>query len=370
MIYLDNAANTPVDEEVLAVFSEVSRAHAANPNAAHAAGQAAGSVLHDAEARMLSLLKLEGRQLVHLSGATEANNLAIKGVARRYRNLGRHIVSTWLEHSSVNGPLAALAEEGFEVDFIPCAPDGAVDLQELGSRMRRDTILATVCAVDSEAGIAQPVEAIAEIVRRFPNARLHLDATQAIGKAAMPLACADLVSFSPHKFFGLVGFGGLVVREGTELDIQMHGGLSASPYRSGTPSPALAASTATALERVLADFDADLARVEALNRRLRAGLSRFPKVVVNSTARSVPHILSISLPGVKTEAFRAALEEAGAVVSTRSACCAPNTPSRPILALTKDRKRALSTLRISLSRLTTEREIDGFLECFAACAAD
>lgn len=367
MIYLDYAANTPVDEDVLAVFNDVSRNYIANPNSAHRLGQLAGARLGDSIEQIKALLGLHDREVIFTSGATEGNNLAVKGVAGKYRNYGTHIVTTYLEHSSVNGAMAALQSKGFEIDYVETGHDGRIDLNHLKELLRKDTILLSVCYVDSETGVTQDIGAIADIVSGFPNCRFHVDATQAVGKLHLELEGVDLIVFSPHKFYGLNGSGLLIKKEEVLLEPQIHGGISATPYRSGTPALALAAAAAKALELAVNNAADRLAYVTGLNRKLQAALVKYPGVKLNSTAFSVPHILNLSIPGIKTEAFRDALDSNGFCLSTRSACCAPNSVSRPVYAVTKDRKRALAPLRISLSHLTTEQDIDEFLTCFKVC---
>lgn len=367
MTYLDYTANTPVHEEVLNVFNEISRHYTANPNAAHRLGKDALNRLEEYSQKILALLKLEGRQIIYTSGATEANNLAVKGIAHQHKNKGKYVISTYLEHASVNGPLAILQGEGFEIDYLETDTEGRISLEHLRELLRRDTVLVSVCYVDSESGVTQQIDEISKILSDYPDCRFHVDATQAIGKINAVLDCADLFSFSPHKFYGLNGCGVLIIKEGVLLEVQIHGGISTTPFRSGTPSLGLIAGTATALELALEDFNNKFEHVSALNKSILNQLNDYPKIRINSTVHSVPHILNVSLLGVNTEAFKAELEMDEIYLSTRSACCAPNTVSRPIYAITKDKKRALSTLRISVSHLTTEHEIDLFLKSFDVC---
>ena len=256
---------------------------------------------------------------------------------------------------------------GFEVDLLDVLPDGRVDLAQLKELLREDTVLVSVCAVDSEIGLRQPVAEIAALLKDRPHCLFHVDGTQAVGKIPLSLDGVDLFSFSPHKFFGVGGVGVLVKKRPVLLETQMHGGIGASPFRSGTPPLALIASAEAALALALERREASFAHVSALSAALRAGLAAQPCVRVNSTALSVPHILNLSIRGARGEDFQAMLSESGVCVSTKSACCAPRTVSRPVLALTGDRRAALSTLRVSLSGRTTENEIAAFLTCFAHC---
>lgn len=367
MIYLDYAANTPVSEEVLTCFCEASKQYIANPNSTHSMGRMANERLNACTAQILAFLELKDCEVIYTSGATESNNLAIKGIAEKYQRNGKHIITTYLEHSSVNGAVAALQNSGFEVEYVDIDENGAVDLNHLKALLRKDTILVSVCYVDSELGTQQPIEAISELLKSYPNCRFHVDATQAVGKIPVSLSCADLATFAPHKFYGLNGSGVLIKKEGVMLEPQIHGGISTTPYRSGTPALAMIAATARALELSYGKMAEKHQHVMLLNQMLRSALSRYPKIKLNSTDICVPYILNVSIIGAKTTEFIAELEQHEIYVSSKSACCAPNTVSRPVYAMTKDKKRALSTLRVSISHLTTEEEIKTFLEVFDVC---
>ncbi len=367
MIYLDYAANTPVCEEALRTFSDVAREYIANPSSPHPAGAAAKERLDEATAQIAALLNVREDEIIYTSGASESNNLAIKGAAEQYRKFGKHIITTFLEHSSVNGAMAALQNRGFEVEYVGVTSDGLVDLEALEELLRDDTILVSVCYVDSEIGLCQQIDKIAELVKRHPHCLFHVDATQAAGKIPLELENVDLATFAPHKFYGLNGCGVSVKKQDVLLEPQIHGGISTTPFRSGTPALALIASTAAALSTAYEQMDARYARVKELNTALRSAFAKYPNITVNSTEHSVPFILNISISGAKGEQFQSELAEQGICLSTKSACCAPNTVSRPVFALTKNRKAALSTLRVSLSHLTTDEEIAEFLSRFDDC---
>ncbi len=366
MVYLDYAALTPAGEDVLQVFCDTVRQYPANPNSAHAAGAQALARLEACTEQIRQLLGAAGRETVSTSGASEANNLAIKGVAERYKKYGRHIVTTYMEHSSVNGAVAALQNAGFEISYAEPGPDGLVDPRQLESLLRDDTILVSVCLADSELGIRQQVEKIGALLEPRPHCFFHVDAAQAVGKTPFTMDNIDLLTFAPYKFYGLPGCGVLVKKPDVILEPLIHGGASATPYRSGTPALGLVASAAKALELAMAHMPVRTQHVETLNHRLREELVKYAGLKINSTAHSIPHILNISLPGVNTRRFLSEMSSRGVCLSEKSACCAPGTPSRPVYAMTKDKKRALSTLRISLSHLTTGTEIDTFLAHFDA----
>lgn len=367
MIYLDYAANTPVCEEALQTFCDVSRRFVANPSSRHALGALAGECLNQASQTIAGILNVKTDEIVYTSGATESNNLAVRGIAKQYQSDGKHIITTYLEHSSVIGAVSALQSEGFEIDYVGIGSDGLVDLDELKELLRDDTILVSICAVDSEVGVRQPIGEIAKLLASYPHCHFHVDGTQAVGKIDVDLTGVDLYSFSPHKFEGINGCGVLIRKEPVLLEPMIRGGVSTTPFRSGTPSLALIASTARALSIACGNARQRYEEVEKRNGRLREALRRYPKIRINSTENSIPHILNFSIEGVGAEDFQAELSDRGVCVSTKSACCAPNTASRPVYAITKNNKAALSSLRVNLSHLTTPNEIETFLVIFDEC---
>ncbi len=367
MLYLDYSANTPVDEEVLQCFCEAERRYPGNANAHHQAGVAAKAAINEATRSIARCLGAPPAGIIYTSGASEANNLAVKGLAALGGTAGRHILSTPLEHSSVSGSLEALQKQGYEVELLDILPDGTVDLADLKKRLRPDTVLVAVTAVDSELGVVQPIAEIAEFLKAYPNCHFHVDATQAVGKIPVQFEGIDTMSLTAHKFYGLNGIGVLVKRLGLTLPPLIHGGESTTSYRSGTPTVALACSLALALEKATVELPARAATVRRLNERLRAELVCYPKVRINSPANAVPHILNLSVQGVKGTVFQRELDARGVCVSVKSACSSDGLPSRAVLAVSQDRRNALSSWRISLSHLTTEEEVTGFLHAFADC---
>lgn len=367
MLYLDYSANTPVDEAVLQCFCEAERRYPGNANAHHQAGVAAKAAINEATRSIARCLGAPPAGIIYTSGASEANNLAVKGLAALGGVAGRHILSTPLEHSSVSGSLEALQKQGYEVELLDILSDGTVDLADLKKRLRPDTVLVAVTAVDSELGVVQPIAEIAELLKAYPNCHFHVDATQAVGKIPVQFEGMDTMSLTAHKFYGLNGIGVLVKRLGLALPPLIHGGESTTPYRSGTPTVALACSLALALEKATAELTVRAATVRSLNDRLRAELSCYPKVRINSPANAVPHILNLSVQGVKGTVFQRELDARGVCVSVKSACSSDGLPSRAVLAVSQNQRNALSSWRVSLSHLTTEEEVTGFLHAFADC---
>ena len=355
-IYLDYAANTPVQKEVLDVFNEITLDYFAN----------------ETTNSIIELLHSETNmdkdvEIIYTSGSSESNNLAIKGVAKAYRENGKHIISTFLEHSSVSAPLTYLREQGYEIDIVNITNEGKVDIEHFKSLLRKDTILVSICYVDSEVGIVQPIDEISKILKEYPNCFLHVDCTQAIGKIKVNLENVDLISFAPHKFYGLNGFGALVKNKDIVLEPLIDGGASTSIYRSGTPVIGQICALEKALEITFEKFKERQNYVRNLNSKIRNAILKYDDVKINTILDENPYILNISVNNIKATEFKNKLEEYGICVSIKSACTVTITPSRIVMAMTHDRKRALSSWRISLSHLTTDEEIDEFLKIFDKC---
>ena len=224
MIYLDYSANTPVDPAVLERFCQVEGSFIGNPNSAHGAGREAADELARVTESIAELLGVSAAELIYTSGVSEANNLAIKGLAHAERHLGKHIISTALEHASVGGCLTGLQEGGYEVDLVDIGRDGRVDLEHLRALLRKDTVLVAVTAVDSELGTVQPIAQIGEQLKAYPDCRLHVDATQAAGKHPLYFEGVDTLSIGAHKIYGLNGSGLLFKRRGVAMEPLLHGG--------------------------------------------------------------------------------------------------------------------------------------------------
>ena len=371
-LYLDYAANTPVDEEVLKTFNDSTLKYFANPNATHGLGVEVNYKINETTDRIIELLKRNTRldddmEIVYTSGSSESNNLAIKGVAQTYKENGKHIISTFLEHSSVSSPLSYLKEQGYEIDIVGITSDGRVDLEELKRLIRDDTILVSVCYIDSEVGNVQLIREIAELVSKYPNCFLHVDATQAIGKTEVNFSGVDLISFAPHKFNGLNGFGCLLKKKDMVLEPLINGGASTTIYRSGTPVIGQICALERALELTFNNLKKRYEYVNKLNEKLRSKLLSYDNVKINTVSKNNPYILNVSVNGVKAVDFKKKLEEYGVCISIKSECTVTITPSRIVMSMTHDRKRAFASWRISLSHLVAEEDIDKFLEIFDKC---
>ena len=367
MIYLDYSATTPVNKEVLASFSKAAIEYPGNPNSLHKLGLESNKLIEASTKQIAKILGVKENEIIYTSGSSESNNLAIKGIADKYNNRGKHIITTNFEHSSIYGPISYLQKDGFDVDFVKTLDNGLVDLEDLERLIRDDTILVTICSVNSEIGVRQPIEEIKKIVKKHEKCFLHVDMTQSIGKEKISFDDIDLVSFSAHKFYGLKGIGCLIKKEKIALEPIIHGGKSTTIYRSGTPCLPLIVSLAKALRLAYENFDAKYEHVKELNSYLKEKLSHYDLVRINSNDYCIPHILNISVLNVKPETMQHALEEYDIYISTKTACSSKENISRAVLALTNDKERAASSVRISLSYLTTKEECDEFLKAFDKC---
>ncbi|MCL1883420.1 MAG: aminotransferase class V-fold PLP-dependent enzyme [Defluviitaleaceae bacterium] len=370
MVNLDYASHTPVSEAVLAEFCRVEQKCAANPLAAHESGQIARQEMERATEGIAALLGVKASEIIYTSGASEANNLAIKGIAKAYAHVGKHILSTCLEHPSTSGALAFLGEAGYEIELLKILPNGKIDPIHLESSIRYDTILLCISAVDSELGAIQDLDVL---VRSFParsNCRLHVDLAQAMGKIPIAISNFATMSFSPHKFHGLGGFGVLIKREGVVLEPLVHGGSAQNDafgyglYRGGTPSPAMAAACHLALREALHSQESNLKIVREIRdytlKNLQPLISA-KKIKVNSPPDGSPYILNLSTQNIKGKAVQAALNDQGIAISVKSACSTDNAPSRPVFAISGDKKNAQNSWRISFDFSTTKSEIDKFI---------
>lgn len=363
MIYLDYSATTPVNDEVIETYSRVCKEFIGNPNSLHKLGVESKKIIDASTEQIAKILGVKSSEIIYTSGASESNNLAIKGVCSKYSNRGKHIITTELEHSSVIAPISYLQQQGFDVDFVKLDENGLVVLDDLKNLLRDDTILVSICAVNSEVGVKQDLKAIGDIVRTNPKTIFHSDVTQLIGKAEIDLSMLDLASISGQKFYGMKGVGILIKREGLVIDPLIHGGKSTTVFRSGTPATPLIVSLAKALRLAYEDFGEKYEKVVGLNRYLIDKLSKLD-VSINSNEYCLPHIVNLSIKNIKPETMQHALEEYDIYISTQTAC-SKGEYSKAVYAVTKDKNKATHSIRISLSHLTTYEELDKFIDIFS-----
>ena len=359
MIYLDYSATTPTDESVLNSYIETTKKIIGNPNSLHKLGVEAKKLIDAATTQIASILNVRPNEIIYTSGASEANNTAIKGVCLKYQNRGKHIITTQLEHSSITEPLNYLKTLGFEVNYVNLTPTGKVDLEDLKKKIREDTILVSIASINSEIGIRQPIEKIGNILKNYPKIIFHSDITQSIGKEKINLENVDLASFSAQKFYGMKGIGALIKKENIVIEPLIHGGKSTTKERSGTPPTALIVSMAKALRLSYENLEEKQNKVKELNEYLREKLTK-ANITINSPEDAIPNILNISIERIKPETILHALEEKDIYISTKTAC-STSEESTSVFALTKSKEQASHSLRISLSYKTTKEELDTFI---------
>ena len=372
-VYLDYAATTPVDPRVAVRMAECLTQDGVfgNPGAtSHDYGEAAGELVEAARAEVAATVGAEPEEVIWTSGATEANNLAIFGIAHYYRDLGRHIVTLRTEHKAVLDPCRELERRGWRVTYLAPARDGVLDPQQVAAALRPDTVLVSVMHVNNEIGVIQDIAAIAALCAESGSARLHVDAAQSVGKCALNFAALgiDLLSLSAHKAYGPKGVGALVVsrRRGVQLQPLLYGGGQERALRSGTVAThqVVGMGAAFSLARSAPQYEAE--RIALLQDRLWHGLVSMGGVLRNGNgARSVPHLLNVSFEGVEGESLLAAIRPHIAV-STGSACTSIHQePSYVLRALGRDDRLAESSLRFSLGRFSSEADVDAAVSAVA-----
>ena len=367
MIYLDYCATTPVDTRVLNTFNKVCIEYPGNSNSLHKLGIESKELENYATNKIEKILKLDNMDIIYTSGASESNNHILKGVCSKYKNRGNHIISTYLEHSSILSTLEFLSKQGFVVDYVKVKDDGTVELDNLKELLTSNTILVSIAAVDSELGIKQPIKEIANIIKEYPKCFFHSDCTQALGKINIDFNNLDFASVSLHKIYGMKGIGMIIKKKSIIIDNLIHGGKSSTEYRSGTPALPLIVSSMKALELIIPNINTNYEYITKLNKKIIEKLSQYKKIHINSTNNSISHIINLSLTNIKPETFIHALDDYNVYISTKSACSKTDTMSSSVYTVTKNREYAIASIRISLSHLTTIEEIEEFLNIFDNC---
>lgn len=362
-VYLDYAASTPLDPRVLAAMRLVLESPElfGNPSSTHYYGWRAQEMIEEARQQVADWLHADPKEIIWTSGATEADNLAIKGAAYFYRTKGKHIITVQTEHEAVLESCKQLEHEGFTVTYLRPTATGLLNLDNLRHALRDDTILVSVMQVNNETGVIQDLASVAEIVKSR-GALLHVDAAQSAGKTTLNVQeiPADFVSLSAHKVYGPKGIGALYLRRQPRARLKplLHGGGHEQGLRSGTLATHQIVGMGQAFKFAQEDFLRDQQHAIALNQQLRASLADIPGIIVNSQAEyCVPHILNISCKAVEGESLMLALE-AELAVSSGSACTSSHLEaSHVLLALGIAQELAHSSIRLSFGRFTTPDEI-------------
>ncbi len=364
MIYLDYSATTPVSYEVIDTINKVTKEYIGNPNSLHSLGVKSKELMESATNQIANIFNVSAGEIIYTSGSTESNNLALIGVALANRKKGNHIIVSKLEHPSIYNICNYLESIGFEISYVKNDSEGLIDFDDLKRLVKDSTILVSICAVNSEMGIRQPLKMIRQIVKKENFGTLiHSDMTQAIGKVSVNLHDVDLASMSAHKIYGPKGIGLLYKNSNVNIIPLMYGTTKGNSLRPGTPALPLIAAFSKAIRLANTDIEKKERFINLLNEKIVEHLKKYPHILINKTKYSIPHILNISIMDVMSETFIHALEKKEVYVSTNTACSSGEL-STSVMAIYNDLNRSKHTIRISLSKLTTTDEVNRFLQIF------
>ena len=364
MIYLDYSATTPVDLEVFDTLSKVTKNFVGNANSIHSLGQKSSELLESATKQIADIFGVNPSEIVYTSGATEANNMALIGTALANHKKGKHIIVSKLEHPSIYAICDYLKTMGFEISYVNNDKEGLIDFDDLKEKVREDTILVSICAVNSEIGVRQPLKMIRQIIKKENMGTIfHSDMTQAIGKVSVNMHDVDLASMSGHKIFGPKGIGFLYKSSMVKITPLIYGSGKSNDLKPGTPPLPLIAALSKAIRLASDGLEKRERFISLLNDKITSSLSKYPNIIINKTKYSIPQILNISVMDVMPEVMVHALDKHEIYLSTNTACSSGDI-SNSVIAIYNDINRAKHTLRISLSYVTTTEEVNKFLETF------
>ena len=357
-VYLDNAATTLPSKEVVALYNEIELNHFGNSGSHHRIGVDALGYLNKARESILNSFGVKGYKVYFVSCSTEANNLAIKGYAKKYKTRGKHLITSNIEHPSVLQSFKQLEGEGFEVTYLPVNSEGIITPEQLEAAMRKDTILVSIMGTNNELGSVNPVSELAKVVHKFPKAVFHCDTTQDVGKTKMNYSDVDMFVVSGHKVHGLKGSGALIAKSTISFEPVLSGGDQEDGIRGGTVSVALACSLALAIKNSF-----PIKNMQEKRDFLVENLREISGILLNSNEKCSPYITNFSLTEKKAAVVVEALSNKGIYVSSISACHSKREmPSYVIAALGKGEKLAHNSIRVSLCKETTIEELDIFVK--------
>lgn len=362
MIYLDNAATTKPNQAVLDSFLKVSEKAYYNANSPHQMGLQSEKILLQAKSRVKEMLNLNNNtDVIFTSGATESNNIALKGIALRKKQFANVIITSVLEHPSVLEVMRYLETQGFILKYVNVTPNGQIDINHLEQLMTDNVGLVTCMYVNNVMGQIQPIKEIGSLLKQYPKAHFHVDGVQALGKIPMQLENVNSVSFSGHKFNGLKGQGILIIDNKEKIEPTVFGGGQEYGIRSGTVNLAMNVSLVKAMEIAIQNLNELNHRLSRYNKVIRESLSQYKGVYINSPENSAPHILNIAFPGVKGEVLVNAFSKLDIMVSTTSACSSKREKlNEVLLAMDIEDNRIEGSVRLSMGETTTEKDIEQF----------
>lgn len=366
--YLDNSATTRCSDRAKNLMIQILSEDYGNPSSLHNMGKDAEDYIREAKEKIAKTLKVDEKELVFTSGGTESNNMALIGGTLANKRMGKHIITTAIEHASVNAPLAYLEELGYEVTYLSVDADGVISLDELRDAVREDTVLVSIMMVNNEIGAVEPIEEAARVIKeKNPNTLFHVDGIQAYGKFHIyPKKMGiDLLSVSGHKIHAPKGTGFLYIRDKVKVKPIIYGGGQQKGMRSGTENVPGVAALGEAAAEIYENFDAKIDHMYALKERFIDGVTQIEGVTINGkTGRdSAPQVVSVSIADVRSEVMLHSLEEYGIYVSAGSACSSNKpAPSRTLQGIGLSKKQLETTIRISFCVNTTEEEVDYAVE--------
>lgn len=366
-VYLDNNATTKVDEKVLEAMLPYFCDYYGNPSSLHLFGVETGKAVTEARQKIADILKAKPSEIIFTASGSEADNLAIRGIARAYKHRGKHIITTSIEHPAVKNTFLDLIEDGFEVSIVPVDKNGVIILEEFKKALREDTILVSVMHANNEVGSFQPIEEIAKITKEN-KILLHVDAVQTMGKVKIQpeKMGIDLLSFSGHKFYAPKGIAVLYKRDGIRFGKVLTGGSQEGKRRPGTTNVPLIVGMAKALEMANSNMEEEWKREEELRNYFEAEVEkRIPEIIINAReTKRLPGTSSITFKYLEGESMLLNLSLKGIAVSSGSACSSDSLqPSHVLIAMGIPAECAHGTLRFSLGKYNTKEEIDYVIEC-------
>jgi cysteine desulfurase len=363
MIYFDNSSTTLPNESVLDSFIAATKRFYANPASLHVLGREAEALLDRSKEQMLTLVGNDGGNVVLTSGGTEANNLAILGLAKAYRSRGNHVITTQIEHPSVMNACRELEEHGYEVDYLPVDEQGRISLEQLEKTLKKETILVSVMHVNNEIGTIQPLQECGEMIRKNSRAIFHSDVVQSFGKlpVSMESLRLDALTISAHKVNGLKNSGALILRRGITPHAVNFGGGQESGLRSGTVSVPNAAALSKAMR--ISSVQEERADYREWRNALMDACRPFDKIKILSPDHGAPHILAIAFKGINGEVAVNYFQEQGIIFSTSSACSSKNKNAGHVIeAIGLENKFKNGVIRVSFGNTNTRNEIKEFIK--------
>ena len=371
MIYFDNSATTKCSRAAMEIMCEALSVNFGNPSSLHNFGFTAEKYIKNSRAVIASTLKCDVKEIVFTSGGTEGNNMAIRGCAYAYQKRGKHIITTSVEHAAVINPCKQLEKEGFEVTYLPVDEKGVVSVDDVKNALRDDTILVAIMYVNNEIGSVMPISQIGSLLKDRPNTYFFVDAIQAYGKYQInPKNMGiDLMSVSGHKLHGPKGSGFLYIKDKVRVEPIILGGGQENAFRSGTENVPAIAGLGVAVKEAYDNLSVNVERMTSVKKHLRERLSEIDDIVINGPDcdEGAPHIVSVTVTGVRSEVMLHTLEEKGIYVSAGSACSSNKpSPSRTLQAIGLSGLPLESTIRFSFCEDNTIEEVDEAIEVMKA----